>query len=277
MGRLRQFVRDGLTFDVRDEGPVDGATVLLLHGFPQGATAWDDVVPALHEAGLRTLVPDQRGYSPGARPGGRSAYRIGEAVDDALALLDAAGVSRAHLVGHDWGGTVAWALAGRCSDRLVSAVVLSTPHPEAMAWAIRHSDQGFRSAYLGLYQLPWVAERVIAGRLEGRLRRGGLPEPATARYVRLMADPGALAGALAWYRALPFTLREHFPPSRVPTTYAWGRHDPYFSRAAAERTRPAVSAPYRFVELDAGHWLPETRPVPVATVLLDQVRAVAQT
>jgi pimeloyl-ACP methyl ester carboxylesterase len=89
-------------------------------------------------------------------------------------------------------------------------------------------------------------------------------------------DPAALAGALAWYRALPYDVRESCPPVLVPTTYVWGRRDPFFSRAGVEGTRSYVSAPYRFVELDAGHWLPEERPVPVATVLLDQVRAVAQ-
>src|SRR6478609_967008 len=108
-----QYHRDGLTFDVLDSGPRDGEPVLLLHGFPQDHTAWDAVAPLLHAAGLRTLAPDQRGYSPGARPQGRAAYDMGELVADAVALLDAADVTRAHVVGHDWGGSVAWALAER--------------------------------------------------------------------------------------------------------------------------------------------------------------------
>src|SRR5919202_1224240 len=98
------FTRDGLTFDVRDAGPADGEPVVLLHGFPQDGSAFDRLTPLLAAAGLRTLAPDQRGYSPGARPAGRSAYRVRELEADVLALLDAAGLASAHVVGHDWGG-----------------------------------------------------------------------------------------------------------------------------------------------------------------------------
>ena len=90
--------------------------MVLLHGFPQDSTAWDRVAPALHQAGLRTLAPDQRGYSPMARPRGRGRYQLRETVDDVLALLDAAGLDAAHVVGHDWGGIVAWG-AGRVAPR----------------------------------------------------------------------------------------------------------------------------------------------------------------
>ena len=105
---MDSFRRDGLTFDVLDSGPADGEPVVLLHGFPQDRTAWNRVAPALHQHGLRTLAPDQRGYSPMARPHGRSAYRLRETTADVLALLDAAGLESAHVVGHDWGGIVGW-------------------------------------------------------------------------------------------------------------------------------------------------------------------------
>ncbi|MFW6187076.1 MAG: alpha/beta fold hydrolase, partial [Actinomycetota bacterium] len=110
MDRLTQWHSGDLLLDVRDDGPEDGEPVLLLHGFPQDGTSWDRVVPGLHDAGLRTLVPDQRGYAPGARPRGRRAYRLELLVEDVAALLDAAGLARAHVVGHDWGGIVGWAL-----------------------------------------------------------------------------------------------------------------------------------------------------------------------
>src|SRR4051794_39933297 len=122
---MERFARAGLTFDLRDGGPADGQPVVLLHGFPQDSTCWADVEPALHAAGLRTLAPDQRGYSPGARPPGRSAYRITEPAADVLALLDEAGLASAHIVGHDWGAAVAWALAGRHPERVRSLTVLS--------------------------------------------------------------------------------------------------------------------------------------------------------
>ena len=110
-GRITSFRRGVLSFEVTDSGPITGPVALLLHGWPGGADTWRDVVPLLNERGIRTLVPAQRGYSPGARPKGRRHYVIEELVGDVLALLDEAGVADAHVVGHDWGGAVAWALA----------------------------------------------------------------------------------------------------------------------------------------------------------------------
>ncbi|HVN11874.1 MAG TPA: alpha/beta fold hydrolase [Kineosporiaceae bacterium] len=302
MTRLTTFRREGLVFDVRDGGPLDGETVVLLHGFPQDATAWELVAPLLHEAGLRTLAPDQRGYSPGARPSGRDAYRLREIVADTLALLDAGGVERAHLVGHDWGGAAVWAAVRRHPQRFASAVVVSTPHPAALAYATTHGAQGLRSSYMALLQLPVVPEVVLPAVFEQGLRATGLPADRAAHYARRMREPGALTGALGWYRALgvgiarvlprvldprphprPPEARDDGGPSsgspsqapgrqqwRGPTTYLWGRHDMALGRTAAERTGRYVRGDYRFVELDAGHWLPETRPVEVASAVLER-------
>ena len=143
--RVDSYRRDGLTFDVRDAGPDDGEPVVLLHGFPQDSTAWDRVAPALHQHGLRTLAPDQRGYSPMARPRGRAAYRLRETVDDVLALLDAAGLPSAHVVGHDWGGLVGWALGAWHPDRVRTLTALSVTHPGGMARALATRDQTLRS------------------------------------------------------------------------------------------------------------------------------------
>src|SRR6188472_3162126 len=117
--------RDGLVLDVRDEGPRGGPAVVLLHGFPQDSACWADVTPTLNGAGLRTLAPDQRGYSPRANPTDVSAYRVGELAQDVIAVLDAAGVEAAHVVGHDWGGAVTWYLGAHHADRVESLTVLS--------------------------------------------------------------------------------------------------------------------------------------------------------
>ncbi|MCX6472027.1 alpha/beta fold hydrolase, partial [Rhodococcus sp. (in: high G+C Gram-positive bacteria)] len=106
--RLTSYSRSGLTFDVRDEGPADGPVVVLLHGFPQDSRSWDHLAPLLHARGFRTVAPDQRGYSPGARPKARWAYRGSELAADTVALIDALAVGKVHLVGHDWGAAVAW-------------------------------------------------------------------------------------------------------------------------------------------------------------------------
>ena len=117
------FTRDGLTFDVLDAGPVDGDVVILLHGFPQDAHAWDAVTPVLGGTGLRTLAPWQRGYCPGATPREIERYEIGELVADVRALADAAGADRVHVVGHDWGGTVAVHLAAAAPETVSALVV----------------------------------------------------------------------------------------------------------------------------------------------------------
>ncbi len=283
--------RDGLVFDVRDDGPASGEAVVLLHGWPQDHTAWQRVTPLLHAAGLRTLAPDQRGYSRGARPSRPTAYGMRELVADVVALLDQAGVDRAHLVGHDWGGSVAWAVAERHPERLRSLTVLSTPHHRAMAWAVRHGDQGLRSLYTVAFQLPVLPELVLHAGLPLVLRRSGLPAEDVHRYAARFREPGAATAGLNWYRALPLRrglgrlVRAALPgghdrrnaaelgPSRprrisVPTTYVWGSDDPALGRAAAERTGRYVASDYRFVELDAGHWLPETRPQRVAEEII---------
>jgi pimeloyl-ACP methyl ester carboxylesterase len=283
MADLTTFSRDELVFDVRDGGPrgSDAAgVVVLLHGFPQDSTAWTAVEPALHAAGLRTLAPDQRGYSPRARPSGIAAYRLGEVSADVVALLDAAGVERAHLVGHDWGGAVVWDAVERYADRFASAVVVSTPHPAALAWAFTHSAQAARSWYIGLFQVPVVPELAMAPALERALTASGLPAERARHYAERMRQPGALTGALGWYRALGTGLVQRALPARAPghraagprwqgpTTYVWGQHDPALGRAAAERTSHHARGDYRFVELDGGHWLPETHPDEIATEIL---------
>ena len=277
---MERFTRDGLVFDVADSGAGD-EVVVLLHGWPQDRHTWSQVAPLLAADGLRVVTFDQRGYSPGALPRGRDAYRMSELVSDVLALVDALGETRVHLVGHDWGGSVAWAFAERHPERLLSLTAVSTPHHRAIAWALRHADQARRSWYMAAFQLPALPELVLRRRLPAALRRSGLPEQHVQRYAARFRRPGMASGGLAWYRAIP--LRRSAPHDATashrispPTAYVWGRHDPALGRAAAERTRSHVAADYTFTELDAGHWLPETHPQEVAAVILERRRTLQQ-
>ena len=270
---MDNFERSGLRFEVLDAGPTDGETVVLLHGFPQQPSCYDGVARRLNDAGLRTLVPTQRGYQATARPRQRRDYRTKELTDDVVALLDAAGVERAHIVGHDWGGALTWGMGSWHPDRTASVTVLSTPHPAAMIDAFRGSNQALRSWYMAFFQLPLLPEIFIRAILAKALRGTGLPAERVDPYVSAMAEPGALAGAINWYRAIPFLMREPVGRIRVPATYVWGRHDVALNRFGAERTRAYVDGPYEFIDLDASHWLPECEPEAVARAILDRVGA----
>jgi pimeloyl-ACP methyl ester carboxylesterase len=274
--RITTVERSGLTFDVSDAGPVDGPIVVLLHGFPGSHRTWDALVPLLSEAGLRTLALEQRGYSTGARPRRRRDYRAHEVTQDALALLDAVGADRVHVVGHDWGGFVAWRLAAVAPERLSGMTVLSTPHPSALLRAAVSSAQGLRSTYIGLFQLPALPELLIGPRMHRLLRIAGLPRAFAAEYTRFHIDGGALPTALTWYRGMWLPDRRsrsvRGAAVSVDTTYVWGNRDQALGRRAAELTGSHVSGAYRFVELDENHWLPERAPSRVAAEIIAAVQ-----
>lgn len=258
---MHQYVRDGLTFDVTDEGPDDGRVVILLHGFPEDRHCWSQVIPALTAAGCRVLAPDQRGYSPGARPKGRRAYALPELAADIVALADVAGAERFDVVGHDWGAAVAWELAGRHARRIRTVTSLSVPHPKAMQDALLHSRQALKSWYMLFFQLPWVPE--LAARAAGperaaeRFQKEGLDAASARRYGERMSDPKSITGPINWYRAIPFAARQPAPPVERPVLYVYGDQDRYLSRYAAERTERYVRGPYRFEVLGGmSHWLP---------------------
>ena len=268
-------VADGVVLDVATCGPDDGTPVMLLHGFPASRASFAPVARLLAGRGLRVVAPDQRGYSPGARPTGEGAHHVDRLVEDVLALLDAHGHESVHLVGHDWGAVVAWAVAARHPERLRSLTALSVPHPAALAWARAHDpDQQEGSAYIDLLVMPGKAERVL---LEDGARRLRAMFPAemdpalVTRHVDRLTEPGALTGALGWYRDHDHVLDE-LPAVGVDTTLVWGAEDPALRRAAVERCERHVTGGYRFVELPgAGHWLPELNADVVAAEVLRHV------
>jgi pimeloyl-ACP methyl ester carboxylesterase len=233
------------------------------------------VIPFLLDAGLRTITVDQRGYASSGSPPGVAPYRIEELAADVLAVADAAGVARVHLVGHDCGGAVAWHVAAHHPDRVATITVLSTPHPAAYAWSLTRSAQPLLSWYTVAFQVPLLPEVVLAPALEPVLRATGLPAQTAHRYANRLARPTDLGPPLAWYRAaarrIPWRGWTQPRPVHVPTTYVWGRRDPSLGRAAAERTRHHVSGPYRFLVVDEGHWLPELLPEIVADAVVDRV------
>ena len=265
----------GLVFDVRAAGAEDGEPVLLLHGFPQHAGEWAGILPALHGAGLRSYALDQRGYSPGARPGAVEDYAMAECVADVLAVLDALGLDSAHLVGHDWGALVAWHLTAQLPDRVRTLTAISVPHPAAMAYAISTDiDQRNRSAYVGLFRQAGKAERVLLADGAARLRTlfSGLEPDRVELYVAPMLVPGALTAALNWYRAMATTDLMLTTPIAVPTTFVWSDGDIAIGRTAAEACAGHIAADYRFVSLpDVSHWIPDQAPAALGEAVLARI------
>lgn len=262
--RFTSFTRNGLVFDVRDEGPIDGTPVVLLHGFPQDSRSWDKVSPLLHARGYRTLAPDQRGYSPGARPRQRRAYRASELTADIAAVIEGAGLGPVHLVGHDWGGAVAWGLAAQRPDLVRSLSCLSAPHPAAFLRAMLTSSQGRKSWYMYFFQLPRLPERQIMAieSWEQALRSTGLSSDSAARDAAMMRDRRTARGALNWYRAMTFTTPRRLRAKvSVPTLHVWSDRDVAIGPKAAALTQRFVTGPYTYEVLaGASHWTPDEAP-----------------
>lgn len=270
------FTNGSLRFEVDDGGPPGGEPVILLHGFPADRRCWEEAGARLAGAGLRTLAPDQRGYAPAAAPAARRDYRLDLLAGDVLALADQAGADRFHLVGHDWGAVVAWYLAGTQPSRITTLTAVSVPHPGAVRAALLTGGQALHSWYMLAFQVPG-AERLLGlggGQLFAwSLRRSGLDAATADRYAERAAAPDGLRGPLGWYRALPWSAARPVPASPVPTTLVWSRGDPFVTRAAAEGCARWARGPYRLVEVDGSHWLPEQQPAVVADAVLERVRA----
>ncbi len=270
----------GLQFDALGAGPEGGDLVLLLHGFPQFADSWAGVMMPLATGGFRVVAVSQRGYSPEARPLEVEAYALREFVEDVLGFADALGAERFHLVGHDWGGAVAWAVAAQHPGRLRSLAVLSTPHLDAFAKALAHNaDQKVKSAYMALFRAPGHAAEKMLLAFDAKVLRGiyqGKPPSAQVeRNVQRLQQDGALTAALNWYRANTFELG--LGPVKVPTTYLWGDKDIALGEAAAMDTRTYVQAEYRFVRLTGvSHWMVDEVPEQVSRLLLEHLRANAE-
>jgi pimeloyl-ACP methyl ester carboxylesterase len=262
---------NGLRFDGLSAGPRDGALVLFLHGFPQFADAWSTILDSIGARGFHAVAVDQRGYSPGARPTTVEDYRVDILAADALGFADSLGADAFHLVGHDWGGAVAWVVAAQQPGRLLSLTVLSTPHPAAFSFALKNdADQQARSSYIRVLAAPdGGGEKFLLADDAKALRAAYLDQvlrPAVDSNVRRFKEPGALSATLNWYRAM--TLSRPAGEINVPTLYIWGERDQALGRTAALRTSDFCKGPYRFEILPGkSHWLLEECPEDIVRLL----------
>ncbi len=259
-----------------DEGPTDGPLVILLHGFPEFSYAWRNQVGPLVDDGWRVLVPDQLGYNLSDKPVGLENYDIDALADDVLRLAESAGYRTFSLVGHDWGGIVAWWLALRDPDRIERLAILNAPHPATMTrYAMTHPTQMLRSWYVLFFQIPGLPEALLrAGgyRMARRLLTGTSRGDAFSRhdldhYQEAWSRPGALTAMINWYRALRKRRRLRSERVRVPTMILWGERDAAleFPLALAALRRCDQGRLFRFP--NATHWLQHEEPEDVNHLL----------
>ena len=258
----------------------EGEGVILLHGFPETSIMWDPLLDKLAKAEFRAVAFDQRGYSPGARPFRVNSYSSRRLAADVIAVATAVGFDRFHVIGHDFGGTIAWIVADRYPQRILSVTSLSTPHPAALAEALDDPDaQWLHSSYIPLYWIPLLPELVLgfnrAAYLQ-HLKWQFHPSEQVQEYKRVFGEPGALRGALNWYRAFQFRSHDPLGKIRQPTLFMWGNEDGAFGRLAAETTANYVDGPFRFHRLKAGHLLMLEVPELVADEVLPHLRTWSQ-
>jgi pimeloyl-ACP methyl ester carboxylesterase len=260
---------NGLQFHVEETGV--GPVVLLLHGFPDTGEVWRRQVPALAAAGFRAVVPDLRGRGRSERPGRVEAYALPELVTDATGILDALGVDRAHVVGHDWGAALAWSIAALAPQRVDRLVVMSVGFPGA----VRPDRHALEQAWYRLLFLFPQAEEVLLRDDAYLLRTLTAGAPDAGRYADILADRDALTAGLAWYRAnlpieaLPGTDAPELPQVAAPTLAFFGENDPYLSERAMLASEQFVTGGWRYERLSgAGHWLQLEQPDRVNELLL---------
>ncbi len=254
----------GLALHVLEAGPADGPPVVLLHGFPEFWFGWRHQIGPLARAGYRVIAPDGRGYNLSDKPKGLDAYRLVCLTRDVVALADALGVGRFGLVGHDWGGIVAWSVAARHPDRVERLAILNAPHPDT-TWRVIRQDpiQLLRSYYVALFQLPGLPERMLAADTYAALARAltGSSRPGTfgaddlARYREAWGQPGALTAMLAWYRALVRRPAGRVGRITMPALILWGRRDSALgSTFASESLALCDQGRIRWLD-EATHWV----------------------
>jgi len=262
----------GVGIEVYVEGPDDGTPVLLLHGWPDTHALWRNQVTALTESGFRTIAPDLRGFGESDKPTDVEAYGLVHSVVDMVAVLDACGVAKTHLVAHDWGAAAGWGMASFVSDRVASYTTLSVGHPKAFRDA-GGVEQRMRSWYMLLFQFEGIAEQWLA---ENPFLLGGHPDH--EEVAKRLAEPGALTASLGWYRANahPRSLigePAQLPPVTVPVLGIWSTGDPALTEKQMTDSKNYVDGSWRYEKVEgAGHWMQLDAPDKVNGLVLDFLR-----
>ncbi|MER3432845.1 MAG: epoxide hydrolase [Leptolyngbya sp. ERB_1_1] len=264
----------------------EGDLVLLLHGFPEFWYSWRYQIPALARH-FKVVVPDLRGYNDSEKP--ESGYDLDTLSADIRSLIDRLGYSRAHVVGHDWGGAIAWRFAQQFPNSLDRLALLSAPHPQRFAKdLLSNLDQLRRSWYVLAFQVPNLPEWVIQSNLraflqnmfqEQAVRKGAFTQELVQKYQAALQKPGAIASAIKYYRQLFLSgnwigdwMRSPDPIS-VPTLVLWGDEDSILSPKLMDGIEQWIAAPFKFKLIPhCGHWIQQEAPQTVNRELIEFLR-----
>jgi len=280
----------GVTLNVALAGPEDAPPVILLHGFPESHRTWRGVAPLL-EDDFRLIMPDQRGFAGSDRPLDVDEYETDKLVGDIFALAEALGVERFALVGHDWGGAIAWPAAMRNDPRLTKLAIVNAPHPLIFQKSlIEDADQRAASQYINWFRVPEAEKAIEAMGFEAFFQKtfmshvelASVSEEEKQQYIAEWSQPGGMLPMLNWYRAtklivpppgatvaVPDFLLRAFPKIHVPTLVVWGMKDPALLPLQLEGLEALVDD-LTVVKLpDAGHFAPWEAPDQVASALRD--------
>lgn len=271
---------NGIKLHVVQQGPEDGQLVILLHGFPEFWYGWSKQMTELANKGFRVWAPDQRGYNLSDKPKKVSDYRINHLAADVAGLIKASGKGKVVLVGHDWGGIVAWRVARAYPELLHKLIVLNAPHELAMSsQLLKHPLQILKSSYIAFFQLRGIPEKLfgmsnwkaVEKALVSTSRKGTFSEEDLRKYRTAWSQPGAMRSMINWYRALAMKPVNSVVPSSVlvPTFLIWGAKDPFLGHELANKSLEFCEKGQGVLLGEATHWVQHEEPERVNKLLFD--------
>ncbi|MBF9254325.1 alpha/beta hydrolase [Pontibacter sp. 172403-2] len=265
----KTYVVNGITLHVAEAGEQTGKVILFLHGFPEFWYGWRKQLTYFAGKGFRAVAPDQRGYNRSSKPAGVKAYTMEKLTDDIAALIRQLTQESVYLVGHDWGGAVAWVMAIRYPDLLEKLIILNMPHPQVMKENLKHNPkQMLKSWYAGFFQLPFLPElagsifdyKLLEHSMKSSAKKGTFSDADMAHYKAAWQQPKALASMLNWYRAYKYNRLNLAGDITVPTLLIWGRKDTFLGQ---EMAQPSIArcknGQLVFID-NATHWLHHEKP-----------------
>ena len=259
---MRKININKLEFNVRTGGLSNkGDAVILLHGFPETSYMYSNLINLLSNNGYKVIAPDQRGYSQYARPDSKKEYLIDYLVEDIFLIADHFDFKKFHLVGHDWGASVGWVASNNKPERIITWTALSVPHLDAFSDALQSdNDQKKKSRYFKFFKIPFIPEFYFSLNDNKNLKAvwNKSSDEQINEYLKVFSNRDALKGALNWYRAnigANNSSIKKLGETNTTTQFIWGNKDMALGRKGAELTKDYMTGKYKFIELDAGHWL----------------------